>query len=57
MVTGVILLAFIGVLIAWGIVRVRRRLGLPVGGGTWGTIIAVVMLAVLLMYAYSTSKG
>ncbi len=32
-------------------------MGLRVSGGTWITIVAVVFLAVLAMWAYSTTQG
>ncbi len=51
--TGLILLVFIGLLIAYFTSRGRRRLGLPVTGRMWLIIIAAVVLAGLLAWASS----
>ncbi|HEV2373643.1 MAG TPA: hypothetical protein VGS19_15900 [Streptosporangiaceae bacterium] len=56
MTEGLILLGFIAVLIAFGMQRFRRRMGLPTPGAVWATIIAVVVLVVLAMWAYSTHR-
>jgi hypothetical protein len=53
---GLILLGLIAVLIAFGTQRFRRRLGMPTPGRVWLTIIGVVALVVLAMWAYSTRR-
>ncbi|MGD0686122.1 MAG: hypothetical protein ABSA03_13515 [Streptosporangiaceae bacterium] len=53
MTTGLILLAFLGLLVAFFVTRVRRRLGLKVTGGTWAVIVAVFAIAVLGLWASS----
>ena len=53
MTTGQILLAFLGLLVAFFVTRVRRRLGLKVTGGTWAVIVAVFAIAVLGLWASS----
>jgi hypothetical protein len=53
MTTGLILLAFLAVLVAFFLTRMRRRLGLGVTGGTWIVIIAVFALVVLGLWATS----
>jgi hypothetical protein len=55
MTTGLILLAFLGVLVAFFLTRMRRRLGLGVTGRTWIVIIAVFAVAVLALWANSQS--
>ena len=55
MTSGLILLAFIGVLVGFGITRARRRLGLGVTGGTWLAVIAGVIVLGLALWAYSVS--
>ena len=55
MTTGIILLVFIAVLITFFLTRARRRLGMGnATGRTWLIIMAVVILAVLVLYAYQT---
>jgi hypothetical protein len=53
MTTGLILLAFLAVLSAVFLTRMRRRLGLGVTGGTWAVIIAVFAIVVLGLWASS----
>lgn len=52
--TGLILLVFIGLLIAYFTSRGRRRLGLPVTGRMWLAIIAGVVIIGLALWASST---
>jgi len=54
MAEGLILLAFLGVLIALFTVRVRRRIGVASTGKTWLTVITAVILAGLLLWASAT---
>lgn len=51
--TGLILLAFLAILVAFFLTRMRRRLGLGVTGGTWAVIIAVFVIIVLGLWASS----
>ena len=53
MTSGLILLLLIGVLIGFGITRVRRRMGLGVTGTTWLSIIAGVVIIGLLLWVTS----
>ena len=53
MTSGLILLLLIGVLIGFGITRVRRRMGLAVTGTTWLSIIAAVVIIGLLLWVTS----
>jgi hypothetical protein len=50
---GLILLGFLAVLVAFFIVRTRRRLGLGSTGKTWAVIIAVFVIIVLALWASS----
>jgi len=52
--TGVILLVFLAVLVAFGWARFRRRLGLGVSGRHYVVVIAGFCLIVLAMWAAST---
>jgi DNA-binding transcriptional MerR regulator len=55
MTDGIILLVLIGSLVAFGVTRARRRLGMGAGTGrTWVVIIAAVALALLALWAYQT---
>ena len=55
MTTGIILLVFIAALVTFFLTRARRRLGMGNSTGrTWLIIMAVVILAVLALYAYQT---
>ena len=47
MTTGLILLGFLAVLVAFFLTRMRRRLGLATTGRTWAVIIAVFVVVVL----------
>jgi hypothetical protein len=51
--SGLILLALIGILIGFVVARVRKRMGLGVTWGTWVTTVAVVAFLLLLLYATS----
>jgi len=53
MTTGLILLGFLAILVAFFLTRMRRRLGLGVTGGTWAVIIAVFAIVVLGLWASS----
>jgi hypothetical protein len=53
--SGLILLLLIGVLVGFGITRMRRRLGLGVTGGTWVAVITGVIVLGLALWAYSVS--
>ena len=53
MTTGLILLGFLAILVAFFLTRMRRRLGLGVTGGTWAVIIAVFAIIVLSLWASS----
>ncbi len=54
MYSGLILLVFIGLGVAWLWTRGRRRLGLPVNGKHWGAVI--IVFAVLMSLAYGASQ-
>ena len=51
--TGLILLVFIGILIGFVVARVRKRMGLGVTWGTWVTTVVVTGVLLLLLYASS----
>ena len=51
--TGLILLVFIGILIGFVVARVRKRMGLGVTWGTWVTTVVVTGVLLLLLYATS----
>lgn len=51
MADGLILLGFIAVLIAVVTARVRRRMGVPVRRGFYTAAIAIIAIAVLLLWA------
>jgi hypothetical protein len=51
MTTGLILLGFLAVLVAFFLTRMRRRLGLGVTGRTWAVIIAAFAIVVLGLWA------
>jgi hypothetical protein len=53
---GLILLVFIGLLIAYVLSRGRRRLGLPTRGRTWLVIIAAAVLLGLFLWASSAQR-
>jgi hypothetical protein len=52
----VILLVFIGLLLAFFFSRFRRRLGLPVSGRMWSVIIVGVVLIGLFLWASSAHR-
>jgi len=52
-ISGLILLVFIGILIGFVVARVRKRMGLGVTWSTWVTTVAVVGFLLLLLYATS----
>jgi hypothetical protein len=54
MTAGVILLVFIGLLLAFFFTRFRRRMGLSVTGRMWSVIVAAVVLIGLFLWASST---
>ena len=48
--TGFILLLLIGVLVGFGVSRVRKRMGLGVTWSTWVTTVVVVGIFLLLLW-------
>ena len=54
MATGLILLVFLGALVAFFTVRVRRRMGVGSTGKTWVAIITAVIIGGLLLWAAGT---
>ena len=54
---GLILLAFLALMVAFGWSRLRRRAGMgTTSGRTWLIVMAVFIVAVLAMWAYSTHQ-
>ncbi len=51
MTNGLILLGFLGVLVAFGWLRLRRRMGLAVNGKTFTTVLVGFILIVAALYA------
>jgi fumarate reductase subunit D len=51
--SGLILLLLIGILIGFGVSRVRKRMGLGVTWGTWVTTVVVVGILLLLLWVSS----
>src|SRR5690242_2610286 len=51
--SGLILLALIGILIGFLVARVRKRMGLGVTWSTWVTTVVVTGVILLLLYATS----
>jgi hypothetical protein len=51
--SGLILLLLIGILIGFGVARVRKRMGLGVTWGTWVTTVVVVGIFLLLLWVSS----
>jgi len=49
--SGLILLVLIGVLVGFGWGRIRRRMGLGMTWSIWATVIAVVVIGGLLLWA------
>ena len=56
-VTGVILLLFLAVLVAFFWQKLRKRAGLGVSSKTWMGVICVFVLVVALLYANSVGHG
>lgn len=56
MTNGLILLVLLAALVAFGWTRVRRRLGMAVTWRGLATVMAVFILAVLALWAYSTYR-
>ena len=54
--SGLILLALIGVLVGFGWTRLRRRMGLGVTWQTWAAWIAGVMVLGLALWAFSVKR-
>lgn len=54
MYSGLILLVFIGLGVAWLTGRFRRRMGLPMNGRHWLTV--VIVFAVIMSIAYGTTQ-
>jgi hypothetical protein len=54
MVDGLILLAFLGILIAIFVVRVRRRMGIASTAKTWLVIVVWAIALGLVLWASST---
>jgi len=53
MTTGLILLVFLALLVAFGWARFRRRLGMSTSGRAWLTVMVIVVLGVLALWASS----
>jgi len=54
MTTGLILLVFLALLVAFGWARFRRRLGMSTSGRAWLAVMVIVVLGTLALWAYST---
>jgi fumarate reductase subunit D len=54
---GLILLVFLALLVAFGWSRLRRRAGMGNTAKSWLTVMAVFIIAVLALWAYSTHRG
>ena len=54
--SGLILLVFIGIGVAWLWTRGRRRLGLAVNGKTWAAVIIVFVVLIALAYGASHTQ-
>jgi hypothetical protein len=55
MAAGLILLVFLALMVAFGWSRLRSRAGMgTTSGRTWLTVMAVFILVVLTMWAYTT---
>src|SRR5260370_17780018 len=52
-ISGLILLVLIGILVGFGVARVRKRMGLGVTWGTWVTTVVVVGFFLLLLWVSS----
>jgi hypothetical protein len=53
---GLILLVFIGLLLAFFFGRFRRGLGLPMAGRTWAIIVVAVVLIGLFLWASQANR-
>jgi hypothetical protein len=51
--SGLILLAFLGVIVAFFWTRIRRRVGLSISGRNWAAAIVIFALVVLALWANS----
>ena len=51
---GIVLLLFIALIVAYGVTRTRRRMGLLVTGKTWLVIVTCVVIGVLALWASQT---
>jgi len=57
MTAGLILLVFLALLVAFGWSKLRRRLNMgTTSGRTWLIVMALFIVAVLAMWAYSTHQ-
>jgi cytosine/uracil/thiamine/allantoin permease len=56
MTDGLILLAFIAILIAVAVARLRRRAGFSVGRGYYSTAIVGIAIAILVYWVASSGK-
>jgi hypothetical protein len=54
--TGLILLVLVAALVTYGYTRIRRRMGMAVTGRQWMIAMAVTILAILALWAYSTHQ-
>jgi high-affinity Fe2+/Pb2+ permease len=54
--SGLILLVLIGVLIGFGLTRVRGKLGMRTTWGTWISVIAAVVIIGLALWVYSLKR-
>jgi hypothetical protein len=52
--SGITLLVLIALIVAYVVVRTRRRMGLLVTGRTWIAVMAGVVIAVLALWATQT---
>ncbi len=51
---GIVLLLVLAAIVGYVVARTRRRMGLLVTGKTWLVVMAVVVVAVLALWAAST---
>jgi len=51
---GIVLLVVLAAIVAYVVVRTRRRMGLLVTGKTWLTVMAGFVIVVLAMWAATT---
>jgi hypothetical protein len=52
--SGIILLVLIALIVAYAVVRARRRMGMLVTGKTWIVVIVGVVIALLALWASQT---